>query len=78
MTGASLLSPELAGIINREFDQRQQEELASDFQWILTAGFGDLIFEVKNGHIRFVRVKSSRDYDELTGEAKKSSMREVK
>ncbi len=64
--GANLLSPELAGILNREFDLRQQEELASDLQWILSAGFGDLIFEVKNGHIRFVRVKSSRDYADLT------------
>ena len=75
MNGASLLSPELAGILNREFDRNQQEDLASDWAEILAIGYGDLVFEIRGGRVRFVRVKKSRD---LTHSSKTANMRAVK
>ena len=76
MTGVSLLSPELAGVINREFSSLDQQlELAADWMEILELGYGDMNFEIRGGKTRFVRLQKSRD---LTHRAKKDSMRAVK
>lgn len=71
MTGASLLSRELAGIINREFDRDQQRMLADELSKIFHHGHGELTITVVKGHVRFLRPMPSLD---LQGEKKSDNV----
>jgi hypothetical protein len=74
MPGASLLSPELAGILNRELSLQQQKDLAADLMEIFEFGHGHIEIEIRGHHIRFLRLRRSRD---LTGNVGKNRMRAV-